>query len=71
VILCNPRQREGTDKPDRPRLCRLGKLADMAEDVVVPIRFRQKPASLGESPLTWAGTPRSKKQWILGQFFAV
>jgi hypothetical protein len=41
----------------------------MANDVVMPIRFRQKPAFLGEVPLMRAGTPRCKKQRDFGPVF--
>jgi hypothetical protein len=41
------------------------KLANVANDVVVPIRLRQKPAFLGEARLM-RGTRRSKKQRDFG-----
>jgi hypothetical protein len=58
-------------QPTIPGATRVGlrrgrKFPNMANDVIVPIRFRQKPAFLGEPSLMRAGTRRGKKQGDFG-----
>jgi hypothetical protein len=51
-------------------LCGRGKLANMANDVVVLVRFRQEPAFLRQTRVMRTGTRGSKKQRDFGPVFS-